>query len=92
MVFSVARIWWSQEYLKVTFRVHPLLTCFWIIYFCVSWNIYHVNMPTIEFSRNHKRKIKKTKSRLEIDFIILGKLFHKNYMILNPGKKRRFRG
>ena len=49
-------------------------------------------MPTIEFSRNHKRKIEKTKSRLEIDFIILGKLFHKNYMTLKPGEKKTISG
>lgn len=57
----------------------------WMIIYRLSWNVSYATMSMTTFY--HSGKImKKNNNDLELEFIILHKWFHDNYMVLNPGK------
>ena len=51
---------------------------------CSSRNGNYVTMPMTTIYKSGKNKLK-IKNDMKMDFIILHKWFHENYMVLNPG-------
>ena len=45
----------------------------------------HVTVPIITHSINPEKIRKKIKKDLELDFMVLHKMFHENHIVLNPG-------
>ena len=57
-----------------------------MIFVCLSRNANYVTMPMTTLSINQEKNMRKIKNDPEMDFMILHKWFHENYMVLNPGK------
>ena len=56
-----------------------------MIFLCLSRTVNDVTIPMTTLYKSAKN-MQKIKNDLKMDFMILHKWFHENYMVLNPGK------